>query len=87
MDELDRALFSEGGFARGAYQPLLLGGLDVTTSTSTVGHHTSDVNDQHSSRDVRGDGVASHSSFMSAPLVSLSSVQFLQLLSFACCVP
>ena len=40
MEELDPALFTEGGFARGAYQPLLLGGLDVVAASTPVGHHT-----------------------------------------------
>ena len=39
MEELDPALFTEGGFARDAYQPLLLGGLDVVAASTPVGHH------------------------------------------------
>ena len=45
MEELDPALFTEGGFARDAYQPLLLGGLDVVAASTPVGHHTDATTD------------------------------------------
>merc|ERR1712087_421379 len=54
MEELDRAMFSDDGLARGAYSPY------PTPSTRSVinptcAQHTSDGNDQHSSCDVHGD--------------------------------
>ena len=83
MEEFDPALFTKGGTARGAYQPLIDLDLDLVDASSTVDHHTSDVNDQHSSCDVHGDCAASHSSLMSAPTVLLSSVQFGSSASYA----
>ena len=77
MEELDPALFTDGGTARGAYSPLLdLDLVDVSSSTAAADHHTSDVNDQHSSCDAHGDCAAGHSSLMGAPAVPSSSVQF-----------
>ena len=40
MEELDPALFTDGGTARGAYSPLLdLDLVDVSSSTVAVDHH------------------------------------------------
>ena len=45
MEEIDPALFTKGGTARGAYQPLidLDLGLVVDASSTTVDHHKSTV--------------------------------------------
>ena len=59
--------FSEGGTAQGAYSPYS----SVTPPTFSVlsdsdcAQHTSDGNDQHSSRDARGDCATSQSSLIS----------------------
>ena len=55
MEDESRAAYSTGGHARGAYIPYH----SVTPVTDHIHHrddqHTSDGNDQHSSRDARGD--------------------------------
>ena len=55
MEDESRAAYSTGGHARGAYIPYS----SVTPVTDHMhlreDQHTSDGNDQHSSRDARGD--------------------------------
>ena len=44
MEELDRALFTDGGTARGAYSPLIDLDLDVSSVPPTVAdHHSASV--------------------------------------------
>ena len=59
MEELDIAMFSEGGTAQGAYLPYQSSSaLPITPSVRDCAQHTSDMgDDQHPSRDVR-DGCA-----------------------------
>ena len=63
--EPDPALFTSSGHARGGYSPFPHT-INVTNHDfNPVDHHTSDGNDQHSSRDARGDCAASQSSLIS----------------------
>ena len=56
MEELDRAMLSEDGLARGAYSPYPTPPtLSAHSNSTTCAQHTSDGNDQHSSCDVHGD--------------------------------
>ena len=56
MVDIDGDWFSEGGTAQGAYSPLVTPPThSLVTSGNDRAQHTSDGNDQHSSRDARDD--------------------------------